>query len=64
MNAAQLTVGEKYNWKNQRERLVYMGCSEGGYWHKFALVESPETVWCECLESDLSMIEPTLEVTV
>ena len=47
--------GDRYNWKNQPERLVYMGRS--GVWHQFAKVESPEVVWCEVLTSDLHMLE-------
>jgi len=56
-----LCVGSKYNWINQLERLVYLGenFSSNGYWHQFAKVESPETVWCEVLDSDLEMIEET-----
>ena len=56
-----MKVGGKYNWKNQQERLVYLGenWSGNGYWHQFAKVESPEAVWCEVLDSDLRMIEET-----
>lgn len=63
-HAAALTrdtmkVGGRYNWKNQRERLIYMGrnWSGNGYWHQFSLVEKPDTVWCEVLDSDLSSFE-------
>lgn len=54
-----LTIGNKYNWKNQSERLVYLGhnWSGNGYWHQFAKVESPNEVWCEVLNSDLLNIE-------
>ena len=56
-----LRVGGKYNWKNQPERLVYLGnnWSSNGYWYQFAKVESPDTVWCEVLDADLKMIEET-----
>ena len=57
-----LKVGGKYNWKNQPERLIYlgrplMGASAG--WHQFALVEKPDVVWCEVLPSDMHMLERT-----
>lgn len=56
-----MEIGKKYNWKNQPQRLVYLGnnFSGNGYWHQFALVESPNKVWSECLDSDLKMIEET-----
>ena len=52
-----MRVGDKYNWVNQPERLVYLG--KEGPWHQFAKVESPEIVWCEVLDSDLRMLEET-----
>ena len=57
----KLQVGQKYNWKNQKERLVYLGnnFSGNGFWHQFAKVESPDIVWCAVLDSDLLMIEET-----
>lgn len=65
-----MNIGGKYNWKGQPERLIYLGniylgnnWSENGYWHQFALVESPDVVWCEVLGSDLHMIEETAEPT-
>ena len=56
-----MVIGKKYNWKNQKERLIYLGnnFSGNGYWHQFAKVETPNIVWCECLDSDLIMIEET-----
>jgi hypothetical protein len=56
-----MVVGGFYNWKNKPERLVYLGFnfSGNGYWHQFALIEDPETVWCEVLDSYLDMIEET-----
>jgi len=56
-----LQIGEKYNWKQQPERLVYLGnnFSGNGYWHQFAKVETPTVVWCEVLDSELTMIEKT-----
>ena len=56
-----LVIGDRYNWKNQPERLVYIGMCEprNGPWHQFAKVESPDEVWCEVLRSDLHMLEET-----
>ena len=56
-----LKRGEKYNWVNQPERLIYIGhnISGNGYWFQFALIDSPTEVWCECKASDLSGIVPT-----
>ena len=55
--------GAKYNWKNQPERLIYVGYnwSGNGKWHQFEKVDSPGVVWCELLDSDLSMMEETEE---
>ncbi len=56
-----MKIGGRYNWKSQHERLVYLGNNWSGnsYWHQFALVESPEKVWCEVRDSDLHMLEET-----
>ena len=56
-----MVVGEKYNFKNQPERLVYLGknWSGNGYWHQFAKVDEPNIVWSEMQDSDLGMIERT-----
>lgn len=61
MSKLKLEIGEKYNWVNQRERLIYLGYnwSGRGYWHQFALVSEPSTVWCEVQDSDLKSIEIT-----
>lgn len=54
-------LGGKYNWKNQLERLIYLGrnWSGNGYWHQFAKVNEPESVWCEVLDDDLLSFEKT-----
>lgn len=52
-----MKIGGKYNWVNQKERLVYLG--KEGFWHQFALVDEPATVWCEVLASDLDKLEET-----
>ena len=60
-----MKIGGRYNWKNQPERLVYIGMCEprNGFWHQFAKVESPDVVWCEVLTADLHMLEETKPVT-
>jgi len=58
----KLVVGGKYNWKNQKERLVYIGCEmSNGLWYQFALTASPMDVWCEVREADLEHFEETSE---
>ena len=54
-------IGDECNWKNQSERLVYLGhnWSGNGHWHQFARVESPNKVWCEVLTEDLKHFEMT-----
>lgn len=54
-----MIIGGRYNWKNQKERLYYIGRS--GVWHQFVKVESPSIVWCEVLEEDLHMLEETIQ---
>jgi hypothetical protein len=56
-----MVVGEKYNFKNQSERLVYLGknWSGFGYWHQFEKVDEPDVIWSEMQDSDLHMIEVT-----
>lgn len=60
MNKDKMIIGGKYNFTNQKERLTYIGknFSGNGYWHQFELV-GIQGVWCELLDSDLSMIEAT-----
>jgi len=64
MNSTELVRGGRYNWKNQKERLIYMGKKHytfiGVYWYQFALVEEPHKVWCEVLERDLESFEKTI----
>jgi hypothetical protein len=52
-----MKMGEKYNWKNQPERLIFLG--KVGSWNQFAKVDSPDVIWCEVLDSDLHMLERT-----
>lgn len=46
-----------YNWKNQPDRLIYLGKS--GAWHQFKKIGDPREVWCEVLDADLRMLEET-----
>ena len=59
----QLIIGNRYNWKNQPERLVYVGmCEPGnGRWHQFEKVDAPGVVWCEVQPQDMYMLELTKE---
>ena len=58
----KLVIGGKYNWRHQKERLVYLGIGvSNGLWHQFALVDSPNDVWCEVREADLEHFEETRE---
>ena len=62
MEISELVMGGEYNFKNQKERLVYLGknLSGNGYQHQFAKVGS-DGVWCELLDGDIDMIESTNE---
>lgn len=59
LNPATLVIGGRYNWKNQGDRLVYMGKERS--WHQFALVAQPRKIWCEVLDADLHMLEETAQ---
>lgn len=54
-------IGEPYNWKNQPERLVYLGVKyyPDGPWHQFAKVEAPNVVWSEVRDYELQNFEKT-----
>ena len=53
-------IGGRYNWVNQNERLIYLGCEiSNGPWHQFAKVEEPNKVWCEVRAADLLFFEET-----
>ena len=59
MKLSDMKVGNKYNFKHQSERLVYIGnnFSGNGYWHQFEKVSDQGVVWCEILGSELHLIE-------
>ena len=58
-----LRIGGKYNWRNQPERLAYMGTArypgDSRTWHQFEKVDARGAVWCEVLEADLAYFEET-----
>ena len=53
--------GGFYNWKNQPDRLIYLGRNwiGNGWWHQFKKIGDPREVWCEVLDEDLHMLEET-----
>ena len=63
MTPNDLKEGGRYNWRNQPERLTYIGPSwyagDLRRWHQFARVERPGSVWCEVLDADLASFEET-----
>ena len=58
-----MKIGDRYNWKNQPERLVYVGMCEprNGRWHQFEKVDEHGVVWCEVQPQDMYMLELTKE---
>lgn len=55
-----LEVGGRYNWRNQPERLIYMGSMPyqgNGLWYQFAKVDKPDVCWSEVRAEDLSSFE-------
>jgi len=57
-----MVIGNRYNWKNQPERLIYLGREfSNGCWYQFALVDKPNEVWCEVREEDLESFEKTTD---
>jgi len=63
MTGNNFKIGDNCNWKNQPERLIYLGFnySGNGYWHQFAKIDNPKVVWCEVLPEDLKMLEISIE---
>lgn len=51
-----LLCGGLYNFKDQPERLKYIG--KRGNWHQFEKI-GEWGVWCELLDEDLHLIEKT-----
>lgn len=63
MKKEDLKIHGRYNWKNQPERLMYVGSrtypGDPRRWYQFELVSKPGDVWSEVLESDLESFEET-----
>jgi hypothetical protein len=61
MKQEEMILHEEYNFKNQPEKLKYLGrnFSGNGYWHQFEKISNPGVVWSELLTGDLWMIELT-----
>lgn len=57
LTPATMERGGRYNWRNQPERLIYVG--KRGSWHRFKKIGDPREVWCEVLDEDLRMLEET-----
>ena len=59
--STQLKIGGGYNWRNQPERLAYMGVKrypgDRRAWHQFEKVQALGIVWCEVLDEDLVHFE-------
>lgn len=53
-----MKIGGHYNWKNQPERLIYLG--KLGKWHQFKNIDDFREVWCEVLTEDLLMFEESV----
>lgn len=58
-------VGQRYNWRGQPERLIYMGArryaGDPRPWHQFSRVETPDVCWSEVLTNELAHFEETKE---
>ena len=56
-DALEPVIGDRYNWKGQPERLIYLG--QQGAWHQFKKIGDHREVWCEVLSAVLHMLEET-----
>lgn len=63
LTPATMKLHGRYNWKHQPERLIYLGrnWSGNGYWHQFKKIGDNRHVWCEVLDSELHMLEETVD---
>lgn len=62
MTSVELKIGGRYNWKNQPERLIYLGCKRypnNGDWFQFAKAEEPDVCWSEVRAYELQYFEET-----
>lgn len=65
LQAKDLRIYGRYNWKNQSERLVYVGMCEPrhGRFHQFEKVGEPGVIWCEVHHDNIYMLEETSDET-
>jgi len=59
LTPAGMIPGKRYNWKNQPERLIYLG--KLGSWYQFKKIGDSSPIWCEVLGHDLHMLEETVD---
>jgi hypothetical protein len=59
LTPATMVRGGAYNWKNQPDRLIYLGrnWSGNGYWHQFRKIGDPRPVWCEVADAEIPYFE-------
>jgi hypothetical protein len=50
-----LIIGRVYNWKYQKDYIIYLG--KKGFWHQFKKISDPRPVWCEILDEDIPKLE-------
>ena len=63
VKAEEMVFHEKYNFKNQPERLRYIGRNQSGtwFWHQFEKVGEVGVVWCELQDNDLILMEKSTQ---
>lgn len=51
--------GGRYNFKNQQDRLIYLGrnWSGNGFWHQFRKIGDLRKVWAEVRDDELDLLE-------
>jgi hypothetical protein len=56
-----LKVCGRYNWRDQPERLMYLGVHHDHSfcrgWYQFAKMDNPQEVWCEVRAEELKRLE-------
>lgn len=60
MQPKDLKVGGRYNFVNQKDRLIYLGRGNNAWcFHEFENVEQPGVVWTYLPDKDIYMLEQT-----
>jgi hypothetical protein len=55
-----MIIDGRYNWRYDKQTLlIFIG--KKGSWNQFVKVDAPDVVWCEVLDEDLHMLEPSKE---